>query len=59
MGKTFSDEILFEEVIAKTGGKDSGGHVFSADDLRIASEMDDDLVFDEKSGELKLVMRRS
>lgn len=52
-----SNKFVIEEEIARVGGADKEGHSFTADDLRLAADMDDDLVFDEKSGILKLVLK--
>jgi hypothetical protein len=51
-------EIVDEFVLARVGGKDKEGNTFTSGDLQDASEMDDDLLFDEKEGVLKLVLRK-
>jgi len=51
-------EVILEEVIAETGKKNKHDEVFTEEVLRAAVELDDDLVFDEKTGQLKLVLRR-
>lgn len=57
-GLSMGNNILFEDEIAYVGKEDKYGSRLTVDDLRDASEMDDNLVFDEKKGVLKLVYRK-
>lgn len=52
-----SSKVVLETEIAKVGDQDRDGHTLTEEDLRQALELDDDLVFDEENGILKLVIK--